>query len=253
MTRAETLPPSALPSVADIRGGDRGYLAYHAPRYRYLLALAARYAAPADGRILDIGLSPLTDLLRNRLGHPVDTLGLEAEPSAEDRRHFRFDLNALDDPAAPRPDLPRYAWIFLAEVIEHLHVSPATVFDFLGAHLAEGGRLVVQTPNAASLPKRLKLLAGRNPYDLIRDEPGNPGHFREYTWVELHAFAQRSGLAVVASDRRYYFDARFAHHAGAAPKPQPFLGALKNVVYRALPPALREGITLVLARRRETG
>ena len=241
-----------------MRPPQEGYRAFHAPRYRYLLAVVERHLPPGDGRVLDVGLSPFTDILRLRLRRPIDTLGLETMSTTsttadtEAGRHFQFDLNALGDPRAPRPTLPRYGLIVLAEVMEHLHTSPLLPLTFFREHLVDGGILIVQTPNAASLGKRVKLLAGVNPYEMIREDRGNPGHFREYTARELSRLAARAGFAVVALDRRFYFDARHADHAedGGAGTHRPWLGALKNVVYSVLPPFLREGMTLVL--RKET-
>jgi hypothetical protein len=250
-----------------------GYRAFHAPRYRYLLNVVERYlpvGGPGD-RVLDVGLSPFTDILRRHLRRPIDTLGLEPrgredfsdsayspggdEPKLKNppdpgSQHFQFDLNALADSRAARPALPRYALIVFAEVMEHLHTSPLLPLTFFRDHLVDGGVLIAQTPNAASLGKRLKLLAGLNPYEMIREDCSNPGHVREYTARELSWLATRAGFAVVDLDRRFYFDARHADHAedGGAGKPRPRLGALKNVVYSVLPPFLREGMTAVLRK-----
>lgn len=237
-----------LPTVTSIRGGDRGYLAYHAPRYRYLLELAARFRPSVSSRILDIGPSPFSRLLASRLCCRVDTLGLEPESDCERGHHFHLDLNTVTEVPHPVVDLPSYSLVVMAEVLEHLHTAPVPVLRFLHNHVVEGGYLFLQTPNAASLPKRLKLLAGRNPYDEIRADRSNPGHFREYTLRELRSCSQQAGFEVVESARRFYFDARFAHHDGPEGTPQPLLGGLKNLVYRALPPFLREGLTLVLRR-----
>ena len=233
--------------LADIRGDGQGYHAYHAPRFRYLLELIDRYLPGQGGRILDIGPSPLTELLRQRAPCAVETLGLEPEGHfGPGHRHIHFDLNTLRDPRTPRPTLPRYDLIVLAEVLEHLYTAPRPVLRFLHEALKEGGILLLQTPNAASLPKRIKLLLGRNPYDPIREAPGNPGHFREYTLPELRRLVAESGFAVLEDSRRFYFDARFAHHEGDVARPQPVVGTLKNLLYRALPGFLREGVTLVL-------
>jgi hypothetical protein len=228
-----------------------GYRAFHAPRYAYLAALVEQHLRPG-GRVLDIGLSPFTALLRQRIASPVDTLGLEADSPMRAECHYAFDLNTLADPRAPQPGLPQYAVIVFAEVLEHLHVAPSLVLGFLRGHLEQGGVLVLQTPNAASLGKRLKLLAGRNPYEMIRTDPGNPGHFREYTLSELRALARTTGFEILSVDRRFYFDARFAHHEqdGSAGRRRPAAGAIKNALYSALPPFLREGMTLVMRRTR---
>jgi 2-polyprenyl-3-methyl-5-hydroxy-6-metoxy-1,4-benzoquinol methylase len=128
--------------------------------------------------------------------------------------------------------------IVCAEVIEHLHVSPIPVLRFLGEALSPGGRLVVQTPNATALPKRLRMLLGRNPYDAIREEAGNPGHFHEYTVGELREAVEAAGLTVDRLLTANYFD-----H-----------GSRKNRAFRAfeplLPGTLREGITVVAHPRR---
>jgi hypothetical protein len=236
-----------IPAETEIRGDDRGYLAYHAPRYRYLLEVASRYLSSSNARVLEVGPSPLGPLLAATFGCRVDSLGLEAESDGPGGRHFHFDLNWC--PGAPEPPgMPRYDLVVFAEVIEHLHTSPVHTLAFVRGLLADAGVLILQTPNAASLPKRLKLLAGRNPYELIRPDGGNPGHFREYTLRELETYARQARLEVVEVARRFYFDARFAHHEEGVPRPQPFVGAVKNGIYRAFPRFLREGITVVLRK-----
>ena len=96
-------------------------------------------------------------------------------------------------------------------------------------------------------------MAGRNPYELIRPDGGNPGHFREYTLAELRDYARQAHFEVVEVAQRFYFDARFARHGEGAPRPQPVVGAIKNAVYRALPRFLREGVTFVLRKERLEG
>jgi SAM-dependent methyltransferase len=234
-----------MPAAESRGAADGGYRAYHAPRFRFLLELARSVLPGGARRVLDIGPSPFTALLRQTLPCPVDTLGLEPDaPHSGDRgSHHLADLN---HPESLPSDLPFYDLIVFAEVLEHLHTSPAIVLEALRRLLAPEGVLILQTPNAASLPKRLKLLAGRNPYELIREERSNPGHFREYTLRELLDFAARTNFTVTAKFRRFYFDARHAHHGEGDVRVQPFLGSLKNAAYRALPPFLREGLTVVL-------
>ena len=108
-----------------------GYLAFHTPRYEYLLAIVERHLPAGGDGVLDIGLSPFTEILRRRLQHPIDTLGLEADAGSGDGRHFPFDLNDLGNSHSRPPDLPSYRLIVFAEVLEHLHTSPLTVLTFL--------------------------------------------------------------------------------------------------------------------------
>jgi hypothetical protein len=183
-----------------------------------------------------VGPSYETRLLREQLpGATVDTAGWfdDRFPLREGEEHTQVDLN---DPE--RPPLAPHDVVVCAEVIEHLQVAVGPVLRYLGSALADDGRLILQTPNAAGLPNRLRLLLGRNPYEPIREEQFNPGHFHEYTVAELRDAVTDAGFAVERIVTANYFD-----H-----------GSRKNRVYRAagpiLPPTLREGITLVASRRR---
>ena len=93
------------------------------------------------------------------------------------------------------------------------------------------GLIIVQTPNAAALRNRLLLAAGRNPYERIRLDPTNPGHFREYTLAELADVAAGAGFLVERALHLDYF------------KSHPLLRVLGS-----LSPSLRRGLTLVLRK-----
>ena len=237
------------------RYGDRGYVAYHAPRYAYLLRVLEPHLGGEEPRtVLDVGTSVLTNILRDRFAHRIDTLDLvtEAErqrgyePHAEgEARHYVFDLNHLEQGATGPADLGRYDAVIFCEVLEHLRISPRYVFRFLRAHLEPRGLLVLQTPNAAAISKRVKLALGRNPYGLIGEDPRNPGHYREYTLCELRVFAGEVGLREVSAEYASYFDARHAGHGGR--EHSMVDGRLQNAAYRLLPPTWRLGITAVFS------
>lgn len=190
----------------------------------------------APQRILVVGPSYETRMLREELPEAtVDTLGWYDDrfPLREGEQHVELDLNDAD-----RPPLEPHDVVICSEVIEHLQVAPVPVLRYLGDALADDGRLILQTPNAASLPNRLRLLLGRNPYEAIREEPRNPGHFHEYTVSELRDAVTAAGLEVERVFTANYFD-----H-----------GSRKNRAYRAagrvLPGTLREGITMIARRGR---
>ena len=75
------------------RWADSSYVAFHAPRYVYLLDTVRRHRPQPLLRILDIGKSNLTTLLHETFGVPVDTMGFQADGSHETGRHHHFDLN----------------------------------------------------------------------------------------------------------------------------------------------------------------
>jgi hypothetical protein len=110
------------------------------------------------------------------------------------------------------------------------------------------GLIIVQTPNAVSLGKRIKMALGRNPFEQIRADDANPGHYREYTLAEVSALLEDAQFSVKKTFRKYYFDARFARHSVGNEQPTQIRGSIKNVLYRFLPPGMREGITIVAGR-----
>jgi len=223
-----------------------GYLRYHAPRYGVLVELLQRHYRPGH-RLLDIGRSPFTAIAAQALDCQVDTLGFEPDQDTATGRNLQFDLNQTQHPDHCRNDLPRYDLIVFSEVIEHLHTSPLLVLRFLRSQLVPGGRLLVQTPNAVVLHKRLQMLFGRNPYQRIAEDAGNPGHFREYTAGELLDYATEAGFDVEQLRHLAYFDYRYGDHLEGRFVERPALAAL-NLLYRCLPGSLRPGLCAVLRR-----
>jgi Methyltransferase domain len=224
--------------------GGRSYLRFQAERYVHLLDDArcvvqrALRTCPGDPvRILDIGAAYQTELMRQWPGVVVDTVGFADKrfPSRDGERHFEFDLNDAQDPDLWIAIQP-YALIVMAEVIEHLYTSPRLVLSCLASWLQPGGYLIVQTPNAISLRRRVKMLLGRHPYEMIRDTRINPGHFREYTTGELKQVSAAAGLEVVKCSVHNYFG-----HQGLP-------GRAYNSLCRVLPAGLRDGITISLRK-----
>jgi SAM-dependent methyltransferase len=88
------------------------------------------------------------------------------------------------------------------DVLEHLPGHPLRQLAELKRLLRNDGRILISAPNAASLMKRLKLLAGRQPYssydEWIRDTYFE--HFREYLREEYEDLLRRAGFDDVRSE-----------------------------------------------------
>jgi trans-aconitate methyltransferase len=229
----------------NLDAGGRDYLRFQGERYSWLLKAGRRAIRtlrrerPGQAvRILDIGPAYQTELMRRWDDAVVDTLGFldERFRGREGERHHEFDLNDAQYPERWITVEP-YDLVVMAEVIEHLYTSPRLVLACVASWMRPGGFVVVQTPNAVSLRRRLKLLAGRHPYEKIRDSRTNPGHFREYTARELSDAGRVAGLEVAACAVHNYFG-----HPGLA-------GRSYNSFCRYLPSFLRDGITIIYRRR----
>lgn len=227
---------------------DRAYLAYHAERLAETVNLLSdavvRAFRPAGhaplpshkARVLDVGPHLLTAAIHRFLGDrvSVSTIGwmnrrLVPEEAVDE--HVEWDLN-VELPANPFASGP-FDIVMMGETIEHLHTAPTIVLRGLKRCLrADGGLLVVQTPNAVSLSRRLAMLAGRNPFEMIRENTRDPGHFREYTAAELVAIGASVGLSAQS--------VRFTtYYKSARPK------RLVEFVF----PSLRNGLVVVFRSR----
>jgi SAM-dependent methyltransferase len=187
-------------------------------------------------------------MICHELGIRVDSLGLEPDEELSTGHHYCFDLNETQYRDRLPSGIGPYDLIVFAEVIEHLYTAPELVLEFLRRLLVPRGLLILQTPNAVSLGKRVKFVLGANPFERIRVDRMNPGHYREYTLNELMDILRSSQFSAEKAWRRYYFDTRFASHEVGDEKPKAVSGSIRNLAYRLLPPSLREGIT-ILARK----
>ncbi len=195
------------------------YLSIHAKRYAFLINLVSEIRAelPDDSiRILDIGPSYLTELLgfhfkndtiysmgfsnsEGRGGHFPETVTLDNET------FIAYDLNDSQDKGKWIP-VPECDIVIMAEVIEHLYTAPQLILDFIQTFLKVNGNLIIQTPNAVSLDKRIRMLSGKNPYDMVNINRLCPGHFREFTKNELFSVAEDAHYSVQNFVYSNYFD-----------------------------------------------
>lgn len=223
------------------RNVETEYLEDHIVRYIFLLQTVDKLlnSTKKPVKILDIGPSFQTEILRYSLPNSmrIDSLGFNDSrfKKRPTDKHFQFDLNNAQNPKA-WIKLRGYDIIIMAELIEHLYTSPKLVLDLVKSFLKKGGKLIIQTPNAVSLNRRLKMILGRNPYDMIRETNLNPGHFREYTQKELVSISLDLGFKIKQITLSNYF-----RHRG-------ILGKLYNFICWYLPNNFKDGITLILEK-----
>ena len=128
--------------------------------------------------------------------------------------------------------------IMMGEIIEHLSTAPELVLLFLKTFMNSGGYLIIGTPNAVSLQKRIGMVKGNNPYELIRINNTNPGHFREYTGNELDRMCRNTGFTVVELEYHNFNNAKGK------------LRRLKQALCRAIP-QFRDFLSIVCQNRPE--
>ena len=233
-----------LGAVATSLGPEmQTYFAYNRGRYVALAgivsALVYRLRDRGPVRLLDVGPGYQT-LMFNRLWPEIhiDTIGFPDDkfPPLPGEQRIHFDLNSASDTAL-LPALPaKYDLVTYCEVVEHLYTSPVHSLRFLGSALTPNGYMLVTTPNGVALHRRVRLLFGRNPQELIREDLSNPGHYREYARRELIEIAHRAGLSEVST--------RMGHYTSTGSLSSRIFGA----VTPSLPGDLRKDMAIVFQR-----
>lgn len=194
---------------------SEAYWNYHRRRFSWIsmllneLVAEKRYHGKEPTRLLDIGNSYQTLLFEKLFpSMQIDTMGFLVDRYKPRGKtdHYPYDLNeSYREETWPQPKGEKYDFIALMEVIEHLYTAPQLVLKMLSSLLKPDGVLIVQTPNAVALKKRFRLLIGRVPYELIREDRMNPGHFRELSREELCHVAHHGGFYVKGVFMRNYF------------------------------------------------
>lgn len=210
------------------------YQHYHFRRLKFAFEKAIQYA---KGTILEIGPYTITyNLIRN--GFKVDTLGYLSEGVRGVNKHIEFDLDSLGK-GGHHFIKGNYDLVIIAEVIEHLHLDLDRILRQLWELTSPRGVVIIQTPNATSLKKRMAMLAGKNPFQMIIDDyrPGYGGHLREFTRKELKTYSEKNGFEVLELHTLNYFDYSHSYKA-----------RMYKVLSNRLPQALRDGVTIVLKK-----
>jgi SAM-dependent methyltransferase len=114
------------------------------------------------------------------------------------------DYQECDVGADPLPfSENQFDFVTYTDVIEHHPFSPKRVLREIHRVLVPGGRVIVVTPNHASLYNRLKMFFGGSVnddfdyfFDMCVEERIYEGHHREYTRAELTAALRRTQFQV---------------------------------------------------------
>lgn len=199
----------ALRTMKTKNADDDLYLAKHVPRLSKTLALVP--APQQTGRVLELGCyMQITPLLERFCGYK-EVRGAYYGPAGRiDRRTFNFPdgqfacyVDHFDVERDPFPYPDGYFDLVVAgEILEHMTYDPMAMLLESRRVLAEGGYVLISTPNVGSVSSVAKALGGRvNPqiyhhYERPIVERTDIGHVREYTFYELGDAVKAAGFEV---------------------------------------------------------
>lgn len=188
----------------------QAYLEKHIPRLaRTLSLLPTPYLSR---RVLELGCyMQLTPALHFLTGYEEVRGGYYGQPGRTDHkciypggRKFECDVDHFDAERDrfPYPD-NHFELVLVCELIEHLLRDPMFMLLEIRRVLQEGGRMLITTPNLASIGSVASLLEGRdNPQIFsiytrpVEGQETDIPHVREYTADELGRTVQAAGFEV---------------------------------------------------------
>jgi SAM-dependent methyltransferase len=166
--------------------------------------------AHRGGRLLDLGSSgTLVPVYVRELGYErvscIDLAGGAGRRRLvhDDGSIFEYDAYPLNLDSEPYPFADAgFDQVVCMEVIEHLCADPMFMLAEVNRVLKPGGRLLLTTPNIASLASVYSLLWGRHP--AVGRQTYGPGitdrHNREYTPQEVELLLRAAGINVERLD-----------------------------------------------------
>lgn len=183
------------------------YIEGRFPKYFGIASLLLE-ECPRPAQILSIGSGPCDlEAILSQLGYQitaVDDLKDQWHLIGKNQERIRdfaaeMDIDFLQESENSlqlREEV--FEAVLLIDVIEHLHDSPRELLNFAVSFLKPNGLLVIETPNAVSLGKRLKVLFGKTGQVDANFWYWNlgqfRGHVREYTGPELKTILSNHNL-----------------------------------------------------------
>jgi len=175
------------------------------------------------GTCLEIGASPyFNSVLLREYGDPslavtrtnyfgpdngagVDYIAYASRRFPDLARHaLPYDHFNIETDRCPYPDAS-FDMVLLCEVLEHLTCDPLPALREIARVLKPGGRLVLTTPNVASLRNMFQIFRGQNIHDRYSGYGAYGRHNREYTLPEVEQLLAHCGFVM---DRAYTANVR---------------------------------------------
>jgi len=190
--------------------GAQAYLVKHIPRLARTLALVP--SPQTTGRVLELGCyMQITPLLARLCGYREVRGAYYGSLGRIDRKTRQFpdgefscyvDHFDAERDRFPYPD-GHFDLVIAGEVIEHLTYDPMHLLLESRRALADGGFLLVSTPNVGSITSVAKTLDGRDSPQIFfhynrprAGEPAEIGHVREYTAHEIGEAVKLAGFEI---------------------------------------------------------
>jgi SAM-dependent methyltransferase len=190
---------------------ERVFTSYYLEFWRRALIqeLVMKYC-PKDGLVIDLGAQPfILSCALKLMGYKVIAYDYDPDPYLDIAKAYNVKVVKcdLERDSIDMEDESVDCAVF-SEVIEH--INPYYInhtLSEINRVLKVGGKLIVTTPNIASLFRRLKLLLGKQPVYKL--------HVKEYTKDEVEELLRNSGFKMLES---FYSEVNDLHFVEGDPQ-----------------------------------
>ncbi len=193
-TEAQKLLEKSFSEIKNLHSTEgHQYISVHWNRYVNLLTLMP--SINSSTRILEVGASILSSHLHKTYGCPTTVVFHPLEPEWKNRLEISgIEAFAVDLLCEKLPvENNSFDLILFNEVLEHFPLHPEFFLCQLLQKLSENGTLLFTVPNFATSEKRLQLLTGHNPQDLMDQKYIYYAHHREPVMEECCTLIKKCG------------------------------------------------------------
>ena len=191
-------------------GDNKALTSYYLEFWRraLILELVTKYC-PKDSVVVDLGASPfILSCALKLMGYDVIAYDYDPDRYLNIAKAFNVKVVKCDlERECLNLENGSVDCVVFSEVIEH--INPYYVSHTLAEInrvLRLGGKLILSTPNVASLFRRVKLLMGKQPIYRF--------HVKEYTKSEVECLLRNSGFKILES---FYSEVNDLHFVEANP------------------------------------
>lgn len=196
-------------SLGEDQEHELEYMRSHRVRFKYIYRMLPD--EKANLKVLDIGTTPFTILLKN-IYDSYDIYTIDYSDLFKRRCEEKgINFNNHDLSSGPIPfEQNKFDIVIFTEVLEHILTPPTVLFKELYRIIRTGGQLIFGTPNFARLKNRIKLARGISPLEQFHpDSTHGHGHVREYTMNECLNIMNKVGFNV---SKREFINGKSPQH-----------------------------------------
>jgi SAM-dependent methyltransferase len=183
-----------LDNESEINFGER-YTESH--KWRIIRDVLLLPPLSSNDRVLEIGPSLTSLIIKKLTGATVETLCID-DLNRNFLTPYNVPLHLCDiTTEVPPLEINYYDCILFCEVFEHFMRAPQFALKNIMALLKPGKHLFFSVPNFATIQKRVMLLRGKNPQDLLSDKIPYYAHIREPVYSETKQWWEEAGGTIV--------------------------------------------------------